>query len=71
MGMGFAKTSYFDVTLFTYFCFCFPWLGRYILNKNIAKTNVKKYTAYIFSKKFYGFTSSTVFNSSCIHSVHQ
>ena len=50
-----------------YFCFCFPWLRRYILKKiYIAKTNVKKCIAYIFSKKFYGFTSSTVFNSSCI-----
>ena len=38
-----AKSFYFDVVLFVYFCFCCPGLRRCI-QKNIAKTDVKEIT---------------------------
>ena len=49
-GDGFfccIKTFHFDVISFVYFCCCFPCLRRQI-QKNISKTDVKKYTDTVF-----------------------
>ena len=42
-----AEAFQFDVGSFIYFCFCFPYLRRHI-QKDIAKTDVRECTAYVF-----------------------
>ena len=46
----------FDVLQVVYFWFCFPFL-RKTCSKNIAKSDFKEFTAYVFFQKFYGFRS--------------
>ena len=45
-----------DAVLFVYFCSCRSHLRRRI-QKNIAETDIKKLTAYVFLKEFCGFKS--------------
>ena len=57
-----AKAILFDLVSFVYFGLCCPWLTSQI-QKNIAKTDGKEHTAYVFFQDFYGFRSNIcIFN---------